>query len=142
MSGRGKMMSNKNCVCDTVENILKQQEAVKDRCPTSCYSNLLNPLKSLGDTIPFILINENGTLFEAFGNVGGDCFKTTFFRVEHINHCCVTLRLLLPLDCHNHIAHEICDVKRLVKTKNCVEVDLTCFCAIQCLSPRLVANKY
>jgi spore coat protein Y/spore coat protein Z len=132
------MMRNKNCVCDAVENILDQQEAVNDKCSTSCYSNLLNPVKSLGDTIPFILFNEKGSLFKAFGNVGGDCFETAFFRVENIKNCCATLRLLLPLDCHGHLAHDVCDVKKLVKTKNCVEVDLTCFCAIQCLSPRLV----
>jgi Spore coat protein Z len=127
-----------NCVCEAVENILDQQEAVKDQCPTSCYSNLLNPVRSLGDTIPFILLNEKGTPFEAFGNIGGDCFKTAFFRVENIKHCCATLQLLLPLDCHGKLAHEICDVKKLVKTRNCIEVDLTCFCAIQCLSPRLL----
>lgn len=126
------------CVCDAVENIFEQQEAVQDNCPTSCYSNLLNPVKSLGDTIPFILYNEKGTLFKAFGNVGDNCFETAFFRVENIRHCCATLRLLLPLDCHGHLTHEVCNVKELVKTKNCIEVDLTCFCAIQCLSPKLV----
>jgi spore coat protein Y/spore coat protein Z len=138
LNGRVERMKNKNCVCDAVENILEQQEAVKDKCPTSCYSNLLNPVKSLGDTIPFILFSETGKLFKAFGNVGGNCFETNFFRVEHISHCCATLRLLLPLDCHGQHAHEVCDVHKLVKTRNCVEVDLTCFCAIQCLSPKLV----
>ena len=137
-------MKNKNaftCVCDAVENILNQQEAVEEtKCPTSCYSNLLNPVKTLGDTIPFLLLNEKGEPFKAFGNVGGECFETSFFRVEKIHHCCATLRLLLPLDCHGHAAHKICDVKDLVKTRNCVEVDLSCFCAIQCLSPRLLAD--
>lgn len=134
-------MGEKNCVCHTVENILDQQDAVKDRCPTNCYHNLLHPVKSLGDTIPFMLMNANGGLFKAFGHVGGECFSTPFFRVEHINHCCATLQLLQPLDCHNHTAHDVCEMKRLIKTKNCVEVDLTCFCAIQCLSPKLVKGK-
>ncbi|MFD2215431.1 CotY/CotZ family spore coat protein [Metabacillus endolithicus] len=130
-----------NCVCDAVENILNQQKAVEDeKCPTSCYSNLLNPVKTLGDTIPFLLLNEKGQPFQAFGNVGENCFETNFFRVEGIHDCCATLRLLLPLDCHGHLAKEICDVKELVKTRNCVEVDLSCFCAIQCLSPRLIAG--
>ncbi|WP_273122507.1 CotY/CotZ family spore coat protein [Metabacillus sp. HB246100] len=128
-----------SCVCHTVENILDQQQAVTEKCPTSCYSNLLNPVKYLGDTIPFLLYNEKGELFKAYGHVGKrECFETTFFRVESIHHCCATLRLLLPLDCHGHLAHEVCDVKKLVKTKSCIEVDLSCFCAIQCLSPTLL----
>lgn len=130
-----------NCVCDAVENILKQQEAVENAtCSTSCYSNLLNPVKTLGDTIPFILLNEKGEPFKAFGHVGGECFETNFFRVEQIHHCCATLRLLLPIDCHGHVAHKICDVTELVKTRSCVEVDVSCFCAIQCLSPRLLVG--
>ncbi|TXC90721.1 spore coat protein [Metabacillus litoralis] len=134
-------MKNKdlNCVCSAVEDILDQQEAVSEKCPTSCYSNLLNPVKTLGDTIPFILLSDKGDPFHAFGNVGSkQCFKTNFFRVENIHDCCATLRLLLPLDCHGHHAEKICDVKELIKTQNCIEVDLTCFCAIQCLSPLLL----
>lgn len=127
-----------NCVCAAIENILDQQNAVLDHCPSSCYSNLLNPVKFLGDTIPFMLLTEQGSPFKAYGDVGGNCFTTAFFRVESTNHCCATLRLLLPIDCHGQLAHDVCDVHELIKTKSCVEIDLTCFCAIQCLSPRLV----
>ncbi|KAA0546545.1 spore coat protein [Bacillus sp. BGMRC 2118] len=126
-----------NCVCDAVENIHDLQEAVEDQCPTSCYSNLLSPANFLGDTIPFILYTKKGEPFKAFGNIGGeDCFKTPFFRVENIDDCCATLSLLMP-DCS-----DICGVNNLVKTAFCIEVDLSCFCAIQCLDPRLVVNSF
>ncbi|BBP88560.1 hypothetical protein BsIDN1_21780 [Bacillus safensis] len=44
---------DENCVCDAVDKILAEQEAVEDKCPTSCYSNLLSPTVSGKDTIPF-----------------------------------------------------------------------------------------
>ncbi|WP_078548033.1 CotY/CotZ family spore coat protein [Litchfieldia alkalitelluris] len=140
------MSKDLNCVCDAVQNIADLQDAVEDHCPTSCYENLLAPTQFLGDTIPFMLFDKSGDLFKAFGNVGGleagDCFETVFFRVEKIrNDCCATLSLLRPtgngdFDCKD----DVCDVTALEKTDFCIEVDLTCFCAIQCLSPRLVTN--
>lgn len=47
---------DENCVCDAVDKILAEQEAVEDKCPTSCYSNLLSPTVSGKDTIPFLLL--------------------------------------------------------------------------------------
>ncbi|AZB42395.1 spore coat protein [Bacillus sp. FJAT-42376] len=138
------------CVCDAVENINDLQNAVEEQCSTSCFSNLLSPANTLGDTIPFILYTKKGTPFKAYGNVGGltagDCFNTIFFRVENINGCCATLRLLIAfgedtevLDFHENSP---CDVFRLEKTDFCIEVDLNCFCSIQCLSPRLINRTH
>ncbi|MTH53212.1 spore coat protein [Bacillus mangrovi] len=134
------------CVCDAVENIADLQDAVEEQCSTSCYSNLLSPVNTLGDTIPFILYTEKGEPFKAFGNVGelqsGDCFNTIFFRVESVKKCCATLRLLIAFDDKKHVLNfhknSACDVFRLEKTDNCIEVDLKCFCSIQCLNPRLI----
>jgi len=134
-----------NCVCDAVQNINDIQDAVEEQCPTSCYENLLAPTNLLGDTIPFMLLSKKGEPFKAYGNVGGlddgECFTTVFFRVERFrDDCCATLSLLRPFsngqptDCHD----DVCDVTSLEKTDYCIEVDLTCFCAIQCLNPRLV----
>ncbi|WP_078548031.1 CotY/CotZ family spore coat protein [Litchfieldia alkalitelluris] len=142
--GKGKFGS---CVCDAVKNILDQQEAVEDRCPTSCFENLLSPVANLGDTIPFVLTGKKGDLFKAFGNVGGFeddnlCFKTIFFRVEKLRGCCATLSLLRPYDATGDTLNvcEPCDddLFGLERTDFCIEVDLDCFCAIQCLSPTLV----
>ncbi|MBD8067499.1 CotY/CotZ family spore coat protein [Bacillus sp. PS06] len=140
------MSMDLNCVCDAVQNIADIQDAVEDRCPTSCFENLLSPVEFVGDTVPFMLYNQCNDLFKAFGNVGqlddGDCFETVFFRVETIrNGCCATLSLLRPtngvdFDCKD----DVCDVTGLEKTDYCIEVDLSCFCAIQCLSPQLVTN--
>lgn len=140
-----------SCVCEAVENINDLQNAVEEECPTSCFSNLLSPTATLGDTIPFILFTKKSKPLTAFGNVGelnaGPCFSTVFFRVENIRGCCATLRLLIAFDekrkvldftGKDHHKNEVCDVFRLEKTDFCIEVDLECFCAIECLNPRLL----
>ncbi len=139
---------SENCVCDAVEQILAEQEAVEDNCPTSCFSNLLSPNTVSGrDTIPFLLFDKKGGLFSSFGNVGGfnddtRCFESIFFRVENLKDCCATLSILRPVDADGDTVSVVhpCDPDffGLEKTDFCIEVDLTCFCAIQCLSPELV----
>jgi hypothetical protein len=138
------------CVCDAVKAIKDAQDAVED-CPTSCYNNLLSPAVK-GDTIPFILKGCDGTPFHALGNVGKDsCFPSIWFRVEDIQGCCATLRVLKPFDCQGPLnifdeeeccisIKKICKLERLKKTDQCIEVDLNCFCGIQCLDPKLVKH--
>ncbi|EMI13765.1 spore coat protein [Bacillus stratosphericus LAMA 585] len=138
---------DENCVCDAVDKILAEQEAVEDKCPTSCYSNLLSPTVSGKDTIPFLLFDKKGGLFSTFGNIGGfvddcQCFESIFFRVEKLHDCCATLSVLRPVDVHGHTL-SVChpcdpDFFGLEKADFCIEVDLNCFCAIQCLNPELV----
>ncbi|NGP46156.1 spore coat protein [Bacillaceae bacterium SIJ1] len=141
----------RNCVCDAIKHIHVMQEEAEDKCASSCYSNLLSPDTTMGDTVPFILFckKDCGKLFKTFGNIGGlvgpeGCFKTVFFRVENVkNDCCATLSLLRPLDKRGNQLDDLdnpCDrnLRCLEKTDICIEVDLDCFCAIQCLSPELV----
>ncbi|WP_226530494.1 CotY/CotZ family spore coat protein [Metabacillus niabensis] len=149
MGCKDKKDRDNNCVCEAVEQILAEQEAVEEiKCPTSCFSNLLGPVSGpQRDTIPFILYGKKGELFKAFGNVGGfngdmTCFQTIFFRVEAVEDCCATLSLLRPVDVDGNTL-SVCnpcdeDFFGLEKTDFCIEVDLDCFCAIQCLSPELV----
>lgn len=44
---------DESCVCDAVEKILAEQEAVEEQCPTGCYTNLLSPTVTGKDTIRF-----------------------------------------------------------------------------------------
>ncbi|MDQ0230639.1 CotY/CotZ family spore coat protein [Metabacillus malikii] len=127
------------CICHVLENILAQQLEVREKCFTSCYQNLLQQTTYLGDTIPFLLYTQKGELFQSPGSVGKNCFTTSFYRIERISDCCATLRLLLPLKKNGHLAEDICEVDELVKTRCGIEVDLSCFCAIQCLSPKLMS---
>ncbi|WP_133579038.1 CotY/CotZ family spore coat protein [Aureibacillus halotolerans] len=150
--GCGKKMespSHKQCVVDAVRSIHDMQEAVEDNCSSSCFCNLLSPKATLGDTVPFILLGKGDfNALKSFGNIGGlvgpdRCFSTIFFRVEKVKGHCATLSLLRPLkkngeqidDLHSPCDRHLC---ALEKTDVCIEVDLECFCAIQCLSPQLV----
>nr|MDH3163066.1 CotY/CotZ family spore coat protein [Bacillus licheniformis] len=141
--------SAENCVCEAVENIHDLQNAIEEEGrPTSRFSNLLSPSRHLGDTIPFILYTSKSKPFVAFGNVGelqaGPCFSTVFFRVENIDDSAATLRLLIAFDDNRRVLDftedkdKICDVFRLEKTSFCIEVDLECYCAIECLNPKLI----
>jgi spore coat protein Z len=148
-------MKNKcECVLDAVEAIKDAQDAVEE-CRTSCFNNLLAPTGVEGDTIPFVLSNSDGSPFHAFGDVGNseNCFVSIWFRVEEIRGCCATLQVLKPFkDTDKPLAVDdivgedkccisligACKLEHLEKTNNCIEVDLSCFCSIQCLSPALV----
>ncbi|WP_240374893.1 CotY/CotZ family spore coat protein [Bacillus piscicola] len=144
-----------SCVCDALVNIHKAQEKVErneDNCRNSCYTDLLNPRgkhhRHPHDTVPFMLQNKDGKYFYATGGIGrDDCFQTVFFRVESIDedNCCATLSMLRPdsdIDFDDCCVDptSLCDVDELEKTRYCIEVDLTCFCAVQCLEPEIVGE--
>ncbi|PSL50896.1 spore coat protein Y/spore coat protein Z [Salsuginibacillus halophilus] len=142
--------SRQDCVCDAVRAIKEAQDAVdrKGNCTNSCFQNLLKPNGRQLDTIPFMLKDKTGKLFWGTGGLSvhdHDVFHTVFFRVEHIykDGCCATLSLLRPdkdlsFDKCCVDPHSLDSVKSLKQTGDCIEVDLNCFCAIQCLDPRLL----
>lgn len=153
MSCGRKDFDTGNCVCDAVLAISEAQDAVekKGSCANSCFTNLLKPNGRFNDTIPFMLKGKTGELFWATGGLTADfpdVFETVFFRVENIceKSCCATLSLLRPTG--DILFTQSCcvdptslsDVVSLERTNCCIEVDLSCFCAIQCLDPGLVDN--
>ena len=124
-------------------NELKHQQDQIGGCPTSCFSSLPSKLYKI-DTIPFLLYTDNG-LFQVSGeeknNSGkGYHFWTPFFRIEDldVNNKCGILSLLRPLSLSGFPVDEIYNVERLERTNNCVKVDLSCFCAVQCLDLNLL----
>ncbi|WP_246031555.1 CotY/CotZ family spore coat protein [Salibacterium salarium] len=143
-----------SCVCDTVAAIKKAQDEAEDNdsrnCRNRCFDSLLSPTSNNNglDTIPFILQDKKGNYFSATGGIGtNDCFQTIFFRVQSIDKdsCCATLSMLLP-DCDLDFDKccvdptSLCDIEELERTRYCIEVDLDCFCSIQCLDPNLVGD--
>ncbi|MBM6618230.1 CotY/CotZ family spore coat protein [Bacillus suaedaesalsae] len=137
-------MRGKNCVCSALLELKSQQDQLGG-CPTSCFSSLLAKLIKV-DTLPFMLFTEsNGPLelvgFERKSN-GISHFKTSFFRIEDIDEetCCAKISLLRPLDFQGCIVDSICDVARLERTRICTEIDVNCFCAVQCLDVDLLRS--
>ena len=68
-----------------------------------------------------------------------------YFRVEDMfDDCCATLRVLIPLADEDAVdllsedgtqiaLHGVCDVNNFAASNSCVTVDLSCFCAVQCI---------
>ncbi len=141
-----------NCVCEVVRAIKDIQDAAEDicECPANCFQEPLGSLIAPGkrhaaDTRVFILKTADGTPFHAFFR-GDDCACVSiFFRVEEIfDNCCATLRVIRPVknrresvnlaeDCCIDLK-AVCEVEGFEATNDCVTVDLSCFCAIQCIA--------
>lgn len=94
------------------------------------------------DTIPFMLFgNKNCQMpFTAFSISDEGCVKTPFFRLEKLEEekCCAVLSLLKAVDMDGVPVDSCDEIHSLLKTDSCVIVDLTCFCVISSLSPKLV----
>ncbi|HZH59742.1 MAG TPA: CotY/CotZ family spore coat protein [Metabacillus sp.] len=122
---------------------LKRQQDQLGGCPTSCFSNLLSKLFKI-DTIPLLLYTDDG-LFQVLGVKDNDSrkcdhFCTPFFRLEHVDtkNKCVILSLLRPLSLSGVPVDDFCDAERLERTNVRVKVDISCFCAVQCLDLNLL----
>jgi spore coat protein Y len=132
-----KERSEQQCLCTELEQLLEEQQRL-------ALNDFRFVCEKIGyDTIPFVLSNEK-CAFEVFGKTrNGVFFTTQVFRLENIDsrHCCAKLSLLLPVDIDGYPV-ELCDeVFSLIKTDNCIIVDLSCFCSIQPLSPKLVNRE-
>jgi hypothetical protein len=144
--------STSGCVCDVVRAILDIQDNVQDDC--GCGSNcFMEPLgairpnmKDRVNTRVFVLKNADGSPFHAFFKGCGDACVSIYFRVEEVfDNCCATLRVLKPKGHGGHPVDltgdekccidfdKVCKVEDFEATNDCVTVDLSCFCAIQCI---------
>lgn len=121
--------NNKNCVCNILKLINKLQQKETRECEIGCDRPILG-----GDcfcdrplTRPFMLFNREGMLFEVNTNISNLDEKSSIFRVEKMDGCCATLRVLRvipsPDDGSNMIG----------STDQFVNIDTNCFCGIKCL---------
>ncbi|WP_042356455.1 CotY/CotZ family spore coat protein [Bacillus rubiinfantis] len=155
-------IDNGNCVCQVVRAIKDLQEAVAaEECQpcTSCFNEPLGSLVSpttTVDTRVFVLKTKDGSPFHAFFFENNNPYCVSiYFRVEEVfDNCCATLRVLAPgrTDSQGHFIPvnllststksdsccinlgAVCDVTAFQATNDCVTVDLSCFCAIQCIA--------
>jgi hypothetical protein len=127
----------KHCLCNEMEELLEEQQRLS-------LEDFRFVCDKIGyDTIPFVLSNDK-CAFEVFGRTkSGIFFTTQVFRLESLDtrNCCAKLSMLIPVDIDG-IPIDLCDeVFSLVITKKCILVDLSCFCSIQPLSPKLVNRE-
>ncbi|WP_404408733.1 CotY/CotZ family spore coat protein [Jeotgalibacillus malaysiensis] len=158
VGGAGDHHHHRNCVCEVVRAIKDIQDNAVDvdcqPCLTDCFLEPLGDLvapsrRRRADTRVFTLKTKDGSPFHAFYKdtdfKDHDCISV-FFRVESIfDGCCATLRVLEPRDhdgkevdllneCGTKIKlSKLCKVVDFDSTDSCVTVDLSCFCAVQCI---------
>lgn len=148
---------SRGCVCEVVRAILDiQNQAVNDdcsSCTTNCFleplGGIVSPARTSVDTRVFTLLNKDGSPFMAnFSNGESDCICTSiYFRVEDVfSDCCATLRVLIPendggkaVDILNdegtkYNFRSACSVVGFEASESCITVDLSCFCAVQCIA--------
>ncbi|MDF1507470.1 CotY/CotZ family spore coat protein [Robertmurraya sp. DFI.2.37] len=144
-------VSRGNCVCEVVRAIKDIQDAAEDvcECPSNCFQEPLGSLIKPGkrqrvDTRVFVLKTADGSPFHAFFRHDECACVSIFFRVEEIfDNCCATLRVIKPVQNGEAVdlthgscidLSKICQVEGFRSTNDCITVDLSCFCAIQCVA--------
>jgi hypothetical protein len=159
--GCGKNHNDESCVCEVVRAIkdIQDNAVVEAEECTECTSCFTEPLGAMVsptrrdpvDTRVFVLSTADGTPFHAFLTDECDACVSIYFRVEDVfDNCCATLRVLVPghRDHDGHFApinlvsgdksgidlKKVCKVDRFRASRDCITVDLSCFCAVQCIA--------
>ncbi|MDM5238108.1 exosporium assembly protein ExsY [Bacillus cereus] len=141
-----KHHGSSHCVVDVVKFINELQDCSTTTCGSGCEIPFLGAHNSaaVANTRPFILYTKAGTPFEAFAPIGDLKHCTSpIFRVESVDDdSCAVLRVLAVVSSDGSFVppgnDPICTflnvpTARLKSTSTCLTVDLSCFCAIQCL---------
>ena len=126
------MNNNECCIADILEviNVLQCQVEKIDDIPNTCDRPFLGSISSNGsfvfNTRPITLYNSNNTLITMPYTLNGNNGTSSVFRVEKVNGCCATCRVLAP----NPDTESVFDY---VATDNFFTINCKCTCALACL---------
>ncbi|MEK4706154.1 CotY/CotZ family spore coat protein [Bacillus sp. FSL R10-2780] len=141
-----KYSSSSHCVVDVVKFINELQDCSTTTCGSGCEVPFLgaHSSSSVANTRPFILYTKAGIPFEAFAPSGSltESSRSPFFRIESVDDDSgAVLRVLTvtvggdpvtpgddPISTFLNLPNAT-----LRGTNTCITVDLSYFCAIQCL---------
>ena len=131
------MNENNCCICNILEVIdALQCKAEKiDDIPNTCdrpflgFSGVNNAF--VFNTRPVTLYNRDNELITMPFTLNGDEGTSSVFRVERVNGCCATLRVLAPNP-------DTTSVFPYVATDSFFTVNCNCICAIRCLSDTFI----
>ena len=128
--------NNCNCISDILQviNLLQRNADTDDNCIESCDRPTLGQFSCLYyNTRPVVLYtcNSNGTTpWSAPTTREADPETTSnVFRVEKIDGCCATFRVLIANDDGTYTS-----------TESFFTMNLECICAIRCLGDTLIEN--
>ena len=126
------MNNNECCIANILEviNVLQCQAEKIDDIPNTCDRPFLGSISSNGsfvfNTIQITLYNSNNTLITMPYTLNGNNGTSSVFRVEKVNGCCATCRVLAP----NPDTESVFDY---VATDNFFTINCKCTCALACL---------
>lgn len=120
------MENNESCCIAKILRVIDvlQKESVCEDLPDGCDRPFLGPNNGLTvyNTRPITLYSKDGSLFTVNYYVNNALTTSSVFRVENVNGCCATLRILEPSN------------GTYISTNEFVTVNLECFCIIRCLA--------
>lgn len=131
--------SSCNGISDILSIILKLQECDKGCCDINegCDRPFLGPTPSIicFNTRPFNLYRcSDGELWSLPYTFNGTTGVSNIFRVENLDGCCCTCRILIPNDLPES------EISPYIATDSFFTINLNCVCAISCLPDVFVNN--
>ena len=133
-------MNNSSCCINKileVINVLQCQAEKIDDIPNTCDRPFLGSISSSGsfvfNTRPVTLYNSNNTLITMPYTLNGTTGTSSVFRVEKVNGCCVTFRVLAPNpDVNSNFPY--------VATEDFFTMKLSCIGVLRCLGDTSIAG--
>lgn len=131
------MDDNRCCICNILNiiNILQNNVEKFDNIPNTCdrpflgFSNTNNSF--VFNTRPITLYTRDNSLLSMPYTLLDDEGTSSVFRVEKVNGCCATLRVLASNP-------DTGSVLPYVSTDSFFTVNCNCICAIQCLADTFI----
>lgn len=132
------METEKNCcfsnilkVIDVLQRNAERFDNIDEGCARPFLGNLIT--LDVYNTRPVTFYTKDGSLYELPYTLNGTTGTSSVFRVEKIEGCCVTVRILIPNP-------EPTETRPYIITNQSVTINLDCVCALQCLPDVIVDN--
>ena len=123
---------NCNCIAEILKviNILQDEVCPNDTCLETCTRTYFGPAVGAAfNTRPVTLYTCNGTQIEMpISNTPGETTTSGIFRVEKMNGCCATLRVLTYDDTTSTYS----------STNSFFTLNTDCCCSIKCLADTFI----
>lgn len=128
---RNCCFSNILKVIDVLQRNAEKCDSFDEGCTKPFLGNFI--IGDVFNTRPITFYTSDGNLYELPVTVNGETLNSSVFRVEKVNDCCVTVRILVPNP-------EPTDIRPYVITNQTATINLDCICALQCLTDVIVDN--
>ena len=136
MCDNSNSSSKCNCIAEILKviNILQSEVCPGDSCLETCTRAFFGPNSSVDfNTRPVTLYTCNNSLVQMpVSNTPGEETTSSTFRVETVDGCCATLRVLV----FN------AETSTYTATNSFFTINTDCLCAIKCLGDTFVEGVY